>query len=160
MHPTLPAAGIVSSGIRFLGRAGDRGRLYAIPAEHFLPHRIVPLRCLSARQRRIERDLLPSLRRDYAQRAVCVVEVGGDHPQGARVEHCAPLSGAPDAMLSGAATPLLGLAPDGVTAVTARFQSAPARTVRVRHNFYEIVAPSLAATPCGVEWLDVSGNVT
>ncbi len=70
------------------------------------------------------------------------------------------MSGAPDATLATKATPRLGLAPDGVTSVTARFLTAPARTVRVRHNFYEIVAPSLTAIPCGVEWLDVSGNVT
>jgi iron uptake system EfeUOB component EfeO/EfeM len=63
-------------------------------------------------------------------------------------------------MLATKATPLLGLAPNGVSAVTARFLSDPGRTVRVRHNFYEIVAPLLAARPCGVEWLDTSGNVT
>ena len=63
-------------------------------------------------------------------------------------------------MLRAAATPLLGLAPDGVTSVTARFLTAPARTVTVRHNFYEIVAPRLGTTPCGLEWLDASGNVT
>jgi len=63
-------------------------------------------------------------------------------------------------MLVTASTPLLGLAPDGVVSVTARFLAEPARTVRVRHNFYEIVAPSLAAKPCGVEWLDAPGSVT
>jgi hypothetical protein len=159
LQAPLPASGIVSSGIRLLGRAGDRGLLYAIPAEHFLPHRLAPLRCLSAGQRHTERDLLTSLRRDYAQPAVCVAEVGGNGHAAARVESCAPLSGAPDAMLGTTATPLLGVAPDGVTSITARFVAAPARTVRVRHNFYEIVARSLAAAPCGVEWLDTSGNV-
>lgn len=103
--------------------------------------------------------MLPSLRRAYAQPAVCVAEVGGDHPGATPVEKCAPLFGTQDAMLRTVATPLLGLAPDGVPSVTARFLTAPARTVRVRHNFYEIVARSLTATPCGVEWLDVSGNV-
>jgi iron uptake system EfeUOB component EfeO/EfeM len=160
LRATLPASGIVSSGIRYLGRAGDRGRLYAIPAEHFLPHRIAPLRCLSSSQRQIERDLLPSLRRGYAQPAVCVAEVGGDGHPATHVESCAPVSGAPDAMLVSAKTPLIGLAPDGVTSVTARFLAAPARTVKVRHNFYEIVARSPAAAPCGVEWLDLSGSVT
>ena len=159
LQATLPASGIVSSGIRLLGRAGNRGRLYAIPAEHFLPLRIAPLRCLPARQRQIERDLLPSLRRDYAQPAVCVAEVGGDDPGATPVENCAGLSGTPDAMLGTAATPLLGLAPDGVTSVTARFLTAPARTVTVRHNFYEILARSPAPRPCGVEWLDASGSV-
>ncbi|HTU84396.1 MAG TPA: EfeM/EfeO family lipoprotein [Solirubrobacteraceae bacterium] len=62
-------------------------------------------------------------------------------------------------MLGTKATPVFGLAPDGVTSVTVRFLDHPPRTIKVRHNFYEIVAPSLAATPCGVEWLDVSGNV-
>jgi high-affinity iron transporter len=63
-------------------------------------------------------------------------------------------------MLATAATPLIGLAPDKVTSVTARFLAAPPRTIRVRHNFYELVARSLAKTPCDVEWLDQSGNVT
>lgn len=62
-------------------------------------------------------------------------------------------------MLGTKATPLLGLAPNGITSVTARFLTAPARTVRVRHNFYEIVDRSLSSTPCGVEWLDASGNL-
>ena len=140
-----------------LGQAGDRGLLYAIPAQHFLPYRIAPLRCLSTSQREIERDLLPSLHRDYAQPAVCIAEVGGE---AAPIENCAGLSGTPDAMLATAATPLLGLAPDGVTSVTARFLTAPARTVPVRHNFYEIVDRSLAEIPCGLEWLDASGSVT
>jgi hypothetical protein len=155
----LPASGIVTSGIRLLGRAGDRGRLYAIPAEHFLPRRLAPLRCLPVGQRQIERDLLPFLRRDYARPAVCVAELGGEDRGASPIENCAPLSGTPDAMLATRGTPLLGLAPDGVTAVTARFLSAPAKTVTVRHNFYEIVARSHAPTPCGVEWLDASGNV-
>jgi iron uptake system EfeUOB component EfeO/EfeM len=133
--------------------------LYAIPAEHFLPYRIAPARCLSASERQVERYLLPSLRRDYAQPAVCLVEVGGDNPVGTPLENCAGLSGAPDALLGTGATPLLGLAPDGVTSVTVRFLSAQPRTIRVRHNFYEIVAPLLAVTPCGVEWLDSSGSV-
>jgi high-affinity iron transporter len=62
-------------------------------------------------------------------------------------------------MLGIGATPLVGLAPNGVTSITARFQTSPPRTVKVRHNFYEIVAPRLASTPCGVEWLDASGSV-
>lgn len=159
LRATLPASGIVKSGIRLLGRAGDRGRLYAIPAEHFLPYRIAPSRCLSASELETEYYLLPSLRRDYAQPAVCVVEVGGDEPVVTPVENCAPLSGTPDAMLRAVATPLIGLAPDRVTSVSVRFLTAPARTLRVRHNFYEIVGPSLAIRPCGVEWLDASGNV-
>ncbi len=159
LQAALPASGIVTLGIRFLGRAGDRGRLYAIPAEHFLPRRMAPPRCLPVGQRQIERDLLPFLRRDYAQPAVCVAELGGDYRDGTPIENCAPVSGTPDAMLGTRATPLLGLAPDGITAVTARFLAAPARTIRVRHNFYEIVARTRTTTPCGVEWLDVSGNV-
>jgi iron uptake system EfeUOB component EfeO/EfeM len=155
----LPASGIVTSGIRFLGRAGDRGRLYAIPAKHFLPYRMAPARCLSASEVLTEYYLLPSLRRDYAQPAVCVAEVGGDDPAATPVENCAPLSGTGDAMLDTAATPLIGLAPDGVTSVTARFLTSPARKIRVRHNFYEIVGTSPASRPCGVEWLDASGNV-
>jgi hypothetical protein len=160
LQATLPASGIVTSGIRFLGQTGDRGQLFAIPAEHFLPRRIAPPRCLPVGQRQIERDLLPFLRRDYARPAVCIAELGGDDRLATPVENCAPVSGAPDAMLGTRATPLLGLAPDGVTAVTARFLTAPARTVGVRHNFYEIVARSRMRTPCGVEWLDTSGSVT
>jgi hypothetical protein len=159
LKTTLSASGIVSSGIRLLGRAGDGGRLYAIPAQHFLFDRIAPSRCLSASERLTEFYLLPSLRRAYAQPAVCVAEVGGNDPGATPVENCAPLPGTPDAMLGTVATPLFGMAPDGVTSVTARFLTAPARTVRVRHNFYEIVGPSQATRPCGVEWLDASGNV-
>jgi hypothetical protein len=158
LRATLQASGIVKSGIRLLGRAGDGGRLYAIPAEHFLFFRIAPARCLSASELQTEYYLLPSLRRAYAQPAVCVVEVGGDDAA-TPVENCAPLSGTPDAMLGTVATPLLGLAPDGVTSVTARFMTSPARTLGVRHNFYEIVGSSLAIRPCDVEWLDASGNV-
>ena len=121
---------------------------------------MAPPRCLPVGQRQIERDLLPFLRRDYAQPAVCVAELGGDDRVATPIENCAPMSEAPDAMLGTRATPLLGLAPDGVTAVTARFLAAPARTVRVRRNFYEIVARSRTGTPCGAEWLDASGNVT
>jgi hypothetical protein len=161
LRAVLPASGIVTSGIRLLGRAGDHGRLYAIPAEHFLPYRIAPARCLSADQRLTEYYLLPTLRRDYKQPAVCVAEVGGNDRVAPGVENCAPLTGTgtPDAMLGTVATPLVGLAPDGVTSVTARFLAAPARTLRVRHNFYEIVDRSLKTTPCGVEWLGASGNV-
>jgi hypothetical protein len=159
LRAPLSASGIVRSGIRFLGRAGDGGRLYAIPAEHFLPYRIAPWRCFPASERLTEFYLLPSLRRDYAQPAVCVAEVGGDDPVATPVETCAPLSGTQDAMLGTEATPLLGLAPDGVTSVTIRFMSAPARMVRVRRNFYEIVGRLQAPAPCGVEWLDASGNV-
>src|ERR1700733_2330994 len=99
----LPASGIVTSGIRLLGQARDGGRLYAIPAEHYLPRRIAPLRCLPVGQRQIERDVLPVLRRDYAQPALCVVELGG-HRRATRLENCAPLSGAPEAMLGATAT--------------------------------------------------------
>jgi len=159
LRAPLSASGIVRSGIRFLGRAGDGARLYAIPAEHFLPYRIAPWRCFTASERLTEFYLLPSLRRDYAHPAVCVAEVGGDDPAAVPVETCAPLSGTQDAMLETAATPLLGLAPDEVTSVTARFLSAPARRLRVRHNFYEIAGPPQAGRPCGVEWLDASGNV-
>ncbi len=88
-----------------------------------------------------------------------MAEVGGDDPVATPLETCAGLSRTPDALLGTGATPLLGLAPDGVTSVTARYLSAPPKTVRVRHNFYEIIAPRLAVTPCGVEWLDLSGSV-
>jgi iron uptake system EfeUOB component EfeO/EfeM len=159
LQAPLSASGIVRSGIRFLGRAGDGGRLYAIPAEHFLPYRIAPWRCFPASERLTEFYLLPSLRRDYAQPAVCVAEVGGNDAVATPIESCAPLSGTQDALLATAATPLVGLAPDGVTSVTARYLSSPARAVKVRHNFYEIVGPLQATSPCGVDWLDASGNV-
>ena len=114
---------------------------------------------MSASEVETEYYLLPSLRRDYAQPALCVVAVGGDEPVVTPVENCAPLSGTPDAMLRTVGTPLFGLAPDRVTSVSVRFMTAPARTLRVRHNFYEIVGSSLAIRPCDVEWLDASGNV-
>lgn len=159
LQSELPAAGIVSSGTRYLGRSGDHGKLYAIPAAHYLPYPLEPLRCLPAGQRRLERYLRASLVMDYNHVAVCVAEVGGDDLVATPLEACGPLSGPPDAVLATGDTPLLGLAPDDVSAVTASYLSSPPQTVKVRHNFYEVVDPALGDTPCDVDWLDASGNV-
>lgn len=39
------------------------------------------------------------------------------------------------------------------------YQTAPPRTLAVRRNFFVIVAPSQTAAPCGVQWLDPTGNI-
>ena len=75
------------------------------------------------------------------------------------IQGCAPATGAADAMLSTKGTPGFGLVPNGVSAVTVTYQTAPPRTVAVRRNGYVILAPSETAPPCGVQWLDQTGNV-
>jgi len=77
----------------------------------------------------------------------------------ARTEACAPASGSPDALLYVSRTPGFGLVPNGVSAVTVSYQTAPPRTVAVHHNFFVIVAPSQTSPPCGLQWLDPSDSV-
>jgi len=72
---------------------------------------------------------------------------------------CAAASGSPDALLFADGTPGFGLVPNGVSAVTVTYQPAPPGTVAVHRNFFVIVAPSQAALPCGVQWLDPTANV-
>jgi iron uptake system EfeUOB component EfeO/EfeM len=72
---------------------------------------------------------------------------------------CAPATGNPYALMSEIGTPGFGLVPNGVTAVTVTYQIAPPRTVAVTRNFFVIATASRTAPPCGVQWLDPTGNV-
>ena len=152
---SLSASGLIMSGTRFLGNAGLGGRIYLVPAEHLLAFRLAPLRCLPANQRPLERELLPLLRSQYRQLALCVEVL---YRNTLRIA-CAPATGTPDALLHVNGTPAFGLAPNGVTAVTVSYQSAPPRTVAVHRNFFVIIARSQATPPCGLQWLNPTGNV-
>ena len=154
----LRAAGLIMSGTRFLGNAAFGGRIYVVPAEHLLAFRMAPPRCLSPSQRLIEHEVRPLLRRQYQEAALCYEVLYGSADT-IGIQGCAPATGTPDAMLSTKGTPGFGLVPNGVSAVTVTYQSAPPRTVAVHRNAYAIVAPSQKAPACGVQWLDRTGNV-
>src|SRR5262249_16459060 len=72
---------------------------------------------------------------------------------------CAATSGNPVSLLFVGGTPGFGLVPNGVSAVTVSYETAPPRTVAVHQNFFAIVAPSQRPLPCRVQWLDPTGNV-
>lgn len=152
---SLGASGLILSGTRFVGDAAFGGRIYLVPAEHLLSFRMAPPRCLTTVQRTIEQESLPVLRSEYRQAALCVAVLGG---QG-RTQECDPTTGTPYPLLSARGTPGYGLVPNGVSAVTVTYWAAPPRTVAVHRNFFAIVVPSQAAPPCGVQWLDRTGNV-
>jgi iron uptake system EfeUOB component EfeO/EfeM len=95
------------------------------------------------------------LRNEYRQAALCIAVLDG---QG-RTQECAPATGTPYPLLSAIGTPGFGLVPNGVSAVTVTYWAAPPRTVAVHRNFFAIVVPSERAPPCGVQWLDPTGNV-
>jgi len=152
---SLGASGLIMSGTRFLGHAAFGGRIYLVPAEHLLAFRLAPLRCLPPDQRALERQLLPLLRRQYRHAALCIEVLY----RATLTRACAPATGSPDALLYVSGTPGFGLVPNGVSAVTVTYQTAPPRTIAVRHNFFVIVAPSQASPPCGVQWLDPTGTV-
>jgi hypothetical protein len=152
---SLSASGLIMSGTRFLGKAAFGGRIYLVPAEHLLAFRLAPLRCLPEAERPLEQELLPLLRSQYRHAALCIDVL---YRKTSRIA-CATAAGAPDALLNVSGTPGFGLVPNGVSAVTVTYQSAPPRTVPVHRNFFVIVAPSQAAPPCGVQWLQPTGNV-
>jgi iron uptake system EfeUOB component EfeO/EfeM len=154
----LRAAGLIMSESRFLGNAAFGGRIYVVPAQHLLAFRMAPPRCLSPGQRLIEREVRPLLRRQYKEPALCFEVLYGNADK-IGIQGCAPATGSPDVMLSTKGTPGFGLVPNGVHAVTVTYQTAPPRTVAVHRNGYTIVAPSETASPCGVQWLDPTGNV-
>jgi len=154
----LRASGVVMSGTRFLANAAYGGRIYLVPAEHLLAFRMAPPRCLSQGQRLIEQEVRPLLRRQYQKAALCF-EVLYGNADTVGIQGCAPATGTPDAMLSTKGTPGFGVVPNGVRAVTVTYQTAPPRTVAVHRNAYAILAPSENASPCGVQWLDPTGNV-
>jgi hypothetical protein len=138
-----------------LGRTATDTRIYLLPAKHLLGFRLAPARCLPKVERALERELRPSLRREYRHAALCVVVV-----KGAAVDpSCAGASGTPAALLYARGTAGFGLVPDGVRAVSVTYLSRPPRTIRVRRNFFLIRARSGTGSPCGVQWLDRTGNV-
>jgi len=152
---SLKASGVIMSGTRFLGDAAFGGRIYLVPAEHVLSLRLAPPRCLTPVQRLIEQESLPVLRSEYRENALCIVVL---YHRG-RFQECAPATGNPYSLLSTNGTPGFGLVPDGVRDVTVTYWAAPPRTIAVHRNFFDIVAPSQTAPPCGVQWLDRTGNV-
>jgi hypothetical protein len=154
----LKASGLIMSGTRFLGDAAFGGRIYLVPAEHLLAMRIAPARCLSSVQRVIEQESLPLLRREYRQAALCLVVLYRSSRM-QNVTDCAPATSTQYSLLSVTGTPGFGLVPNGVNAVTVSYWASPPRTVPVNRNSFVIVAPSQAAPPCGVQWLDLTGNV-
>jgi len=152
---SLGASGLIMSGTRFVGDAAFGGRIYLVPAEHLLSLRMAPPRCLTPVQRTIEQESLPVLRSEYRQAALCIAVLDGN----GRTQECDPATGTPYPLLSARGTPGFGLVPNGVSAVTVTYWAAPPRTVAVHRNFFAIVVPSQAAPPCGVQWLDPTGNV-
>jgi iron uptake system EfeUOB component EfeO/EfeM len=152
---SLGASGVILSGTRLLGEAASGGRIYLVPAEHLLATSLAPPRCLSSVQRVIQQESLPLLRSEYRQVALCIVVLYGN----AGTHECAPASGTPYPLLSEIGTPGFGLVPNGVSAVTVTYQIAPPQTVAVRRNFFVIGTASRTAPPCGVQWLEPTGNV-
>ena len=152
---SLGASGVIMSGTRLLGEAASGGRIYLVPAEHLLATSLAPPRCLSSVQRLIQQESLPLLQREYRQVALCIVVLYGQ----TGTHDCAPASGTPYPLLSEIGTPGFGLVPDGVSAVTVTYQIAPPQTVAVHRNFFVVGTASRTAPPCGVQWLDPTGNV-
>jgi iron uptake system EfeUOB component EfeO/EfeM len=152
---SLGASGVIMSGTRLLGGAASGGRIYLVPAEHLLATTLAPPRCLSSVQRVIQQESLPLLRSEYRQVALCIVVLYGN----TGTHDCAPVSGTPYPLLSEIGTPGFGLVPDGVSAVTVTYQIAPPQTVAVHRNFFVVGTTSRTAPPCGVQWLDTTGNV-
>jgi hypothetical protein len=152
---SLGASGLIMSGTRFLGDAANGGRIYLIPAEHLLSSSLAPTRCLTSLQRTIKQESLPLLQSEYRQAALCIVVLWAT----TRTQDCTPDTGNPYVLMSASGTPGFGLVPDGVSTVTVTYQISPPRTLPVHDNFFVIVAPSVSAPPCGVQWLDPTGNV-
>jgi iron uptake system EfeUOB component EfeO/EfeM len=152
---SLKASGLVMSGSRFVGDAAYGGRIYFIPAEHLLSLPLAPPRCLSRELRQIEQGSVSVLRSEYRQAALCVVVLGGP----SRSQECVAATGEPYALLFTGGTPGFGLVPNGIHTVTVSYWAAAPRTVAVHRNAFVIVAPHQPAPPCGVQWLDPTGNV-
>ena len=152
---SLGASGVIMSGTRLLGEAASGGRIYLVPAEHLLATSLAPPRCLSSVQRLIQQESLPLLRSEYRQVALCIVVLYGN----TGTHDCAPASGTPYPLLSEIGTPGFGLVPNGVSAVTVTYQIAPPETVAVHRNFFVVGTTDRTAPPCGVQWLDPTGNV-
>ena len=153
---SLRASSLIMSGSRLVGGAAFGGRIYLVPAEHLLATSLAPARGLSQVQRLIQQESLPLLRSEYRQPALCILVPYGT----TRTQDCAPATGTPYALMSEIGTPGFGLVPNGVSAITVTYQIAPPRTVAVHRNFFVIGSASRTAPPCGVQWLDPTGNVS
>jgi Imelysin len=150
----LTASGLIGSGIRLLGDAAFGGRIYLIPARHLLAAQMAPARCLPPDERSTERKLLPKLRSQYAHWALCIVIIYAS----GNIPFCAPASGNSEALLYTDGT-AYGLVPNGVSAVTVSYTTAPPRTIPVHHNFFAIIDQYRDLSPCGLQWLQPTGNV-
>jgi len=151
----LNASGVIMAGSRFVGDAAFGGRIYVVPAQHLLTVRLAPARCLTATQRLIEQESLPVLRREYRQAGLCLVILYAN----GRFQECEPATGNPYGLLSTNGTPGFGLVPNGVGTVALTYWAAAPRVVAVHRNFFDVIDPSQTAPPCGVQWLDPTGNV-
>ena len=151
----LKASGVVMSGTRFLGDAAFGGRIYLVPAEHLLTLPIAPARCLTAAQHLIELESLPVLRIQYREPAMCIDVIYAN----GKTTECAAAGSTDYALLSVTGTPAFGLVPDGVSAVTVTYPTAPPTTLAVQRNAFVVDAPSEGAPACGLQWLDPTGNV-
>jgi hypothetical protein len=154
----LQASGILLADSRYLGRTSDGYKLYAVPATHFLPYSLAPLRCVPASERSVVAPLMPSLREDYTHAGICIVETGVNLIYGTPLENCGEPGSKQIAFLAADGTPLLGLAPNSATTVEANFLASPEIFARVHHNFFEVKDPKLAVTPCGVTFLAADGE--
>jgi iron uptake system EfeUOB component EfeO/EfeM len=154
----LQATGIILSDSRYLGKTADGNKLYAVPARHFLPYSLAPLRCVPASERSVVASLLPSLRVDYKHAAVCIIETGVNLTYGTPLENCGEDDSKAITFLAVDGTPLLGLATNSQATVEATFLNSPAMFAKVHHNFYEIKDPKLAVTPCGITLLRSDGD--
>ena len=96
---SLSASGLIMSGTRFLGDAAFGGRIYLVPAQHLLAYPLAPPRCLPQVQRSIEQELLPLLRSQYPQHALCI-DRALQQPAQNELHDCAPATGTPYALLS------------------------------------------------------------
>ncbi len=152
---SLNEAGVIMSGIRLLGDAAFGGRIYLVPAEHLVA--LAPPRCLRPTQRLIQQESLPFLRREYRHAGLCIDVLYKTSNTG--LQNCAAAAGNPGALFSTNATPAFGLVPNGVSAVTVTFLSGPPHTLAVHRNFFVVLGSSHAALPCGIQWLDPTGNV-
>jgi hypothetical protein len=151
---SLTVSGVIMSGTRFVADAASGGRIYLVPAEHMVASPMAPPRCLRPIQRLIDQQALPVLRNEYRQAALCIDVLY----RSSLMQNCSPATGTPDSLLFANGTPAFGLVPNGVSAVTVTFPTAPPRTVAVQRNSFVIVAPHQAASACGVQWLDPTGN--
>jgi hypothetical protein len=151
----LPLSGILPAGIRYLGAAAFGGRVFAVPGRHLLASPLEPVACEPRSQRALERELLPSLRSEYAHAGLClvVIRAGRSSPT------CQAAPGTVAPFLIGPGSPGFGLAPDGVRGVILRFRTGRPLRVRVRDNFWIVNDPSSLATPCGLDWTTARGLV-